>query len=145
MGLAGNFPITSSRGNKYVFLWYDYDSNTMKSVPIKSRHQEEKLRAYNICYKYYAQRRFVPQVIRLDNEASTALKTNIKEDKMSFQLVLPSIHCQNSAERAMRTWKEHAISTISTFDPETPLYLRCQYCEPIDIKLNLLRASRLHP
>ena len=89
MDLAGKFPTTSSRGNKYVFLWYDYDSNTMKSVAIKSRHQEE-LRAYNICYEYYALRGFVPQVIRLDNEASTALK------KKSNKIIWNSSWCHQA-------------------------------------------------
>ena len=64
---------------------------------------------------------------------------------VQFQLVPPSIHRQNIAERAMRTWKEHAKATISTFDPDLPLQIWCQYLEAMDIQLNMLRASRLHP
>ena len=124
MDLAGKLPTTSSRGNKYVFLWYEYDSNTMKSVPINRSHQEEQLCTYGICYEYYALRGSLPQVTRLDNKASTALK-KIKEDSMEFQFVPPNIHHQNSSEGAMRTWKEHTIATLSTFDPEVPLYLWC--------------------
>ena len=45
----------------------------------------------------------------------------------------------------MRTWKEHAKATISTFDPDLPLQNWCQFLETIDRQLNLLRASRLHP
>ena len=145
MDLAGKFPITSSRGNKYIFLWYDYDGNSIKSVPIKSREKEEQIRAYNICYEYYSLRGFVPQVIRLDNEASNALKSKIRGNNMEFQLVPPSIHRQNSAERAMRTYKEHFLSAVSTFDASCPMSLWCQFCEAIDVQLNLLRASRLHP
>ena len=145
MDLSGKFPITSSRGNKYIFLWYDYDSNTIKAIPIKSREKEEQVRAYNICYEYYALRGFVPQITKLDNEASEMLKNNMRKKEVKYQMVPPSIHRQNSAERAMRTWKEHAKATISTFDPDLPLQLWCQFLEAIDIQLNMLRASRLHP
>ena len=125
MDLSGKFPITSSRGNKYVFLWYDYDSNTIKSIPIKSKEKEEQVKTYNICHNYYVLRGFIPQVTTLDNEASTMIKENMITKGVQYQLVPPSIHRQNSAERAMRTWKEHAKSVISTFDPDLPLQIWC--------------------
>lgn len=143
--MSGNFPIISSRGNKYIFLWYDYDSNTINSVPIKSREKEEQIKAYNICYEYYALRGFVPQVTRLDNEASEALLKNMSKKPVTYQMVSPSIDRQNTAERSMRTWKEHIKSVISTFDPDLPLFIWCQFFEVIDRQLNLLRVSRLHP
>ena len=145
MNLAGKFPVTSSRGNKYIFLWFDYDSNTIKSIPIKNRQEKEQLKAYNIIYEYYSIRGFTPQLVRLDNEASKAPKTDIRNNSMQYQLVPPSIHRQNSAERAMITYKEYFLSVASTFDPTMPIWLWCQFCESIDLQLNLLRASRLHP
>ena len=103
------------------------------------------MKAYNICHNYYVLRGFIPQVTTLDNEASTMIKENMTTKGVQYQLVPPSIHRQNSAERAMRTWKEHAKSVISTFDPDLPLQIWCQYTEAIDLQLNMLRASRLHP
>lgn len=145
MDLSGKFPITSSRGNKYIFLWYDYDINAIKSIPIKSKEKEEQLRACSICHTYYVLRGFIPQVTTLDNEASSMLKNNMLSKNVKFQLVPPLIHRKNSTERAMRTWKEHTKSVISTFDPHLPLQIWYQYTEAIDLQLNMLRASRLHP
>ena len=34
---TGRFPITSSRGYKYIMIAYDYDSNNILAEPIKSR------------------------------------------------------------------------------------------------------------
>jgi len=34
---TGMFPRTSNRGNKYIYIFYVYDSNFIKGVPIKSR------------------------------------------------------------------------------------------------------------
>jgi hypothetical protein len=37
---TGMFPRTSNRGNKYICIFYVYDSNFIKGVPIKSRKRE---------------------------------------------------------------------------------------------------------
>jgi hypothetical protein len=46
----GWFPITSNRGHKYVIIFYIYDADFVKSVPIKSRSKEELLRVYRLVY-----------------------------------------------------------------------------------------------
>ena len=46
------FPITSSRGNKYILVMYDDDSNTIISEPIKSRSQAEIIRAQANMHTY---------------------------------------------------------------------------------------------
>ena len=43
---TGRFPITSNRGNAYVFVFYVYNANYIRLVPIKSQSKEELLRAY---------------------------------------------------------------------------------------------------
>jgi hypothetical protein len=35
--LAGRFPITSSRGHKYIFIMIDFNSNYIHAAPVKSR------------------------------------------------------------------------------------------------------------
>ncbi len=47
---TGRFPITSNRGNAYVVVFYVYDANYIRSIPIKNRSKEELLRAYNEVY-----------------------------------------------------------------------------------------------
>ena len=49
---TGAFPRTSNRGNKYISVFYIFDSNFIKGVPIKSRHKDELLRAYQVVYKW---------------------------------------------------------------------------------------------
>jgi len=44
---TGRFPITSNRGNACAVVFYIYDANYIRSVPIKSRSKEELLRAYH--------------------------------------------------------------------------------------------------
>jgi hypothetical protein len=46
---TGKFPVLSSRGNKYLFVLYDYDSNAIMAEPIKSRTQSELTRTYKNC------------------------------------------------------------------------------------------------
>ena len=43
---TGKFPTTSKKGMKYVFVLYDYDSNSIHPVPIKNRSAEAILEAY---------------------------------------------------------------------------------------------------
>ena len=40
---SGRFPITSNQGNAYVALFYVYNPNYIKSVPIKNQSKEELL------------------------------------------------------------------------------------------------------
>jgi hypothetical protein len=43
---TGIFPVVSSRGNKYIMILYDYDSNAILAKPIKDRTAPELLKAF---------------------------------------------------------------------------------------------------
>jgi hypothetical protein len=43
---TGRFPTTSSRGNKYIMILYDYDSNDILAEPLKAKSEGEMIRAY---------------------------------------------------------------------------------------------------
>ena len=43
--LPGRFPVTSARGHNYIFVLYDYDTNYIHAVPIKSREKTILLNA----------------------------------------------------------------------------------------------------
>ena len=53
MDLTGRFPHTSSRGNTYIFLMYDYDTNAILLEPIKNRQAKTITTAYENCDKNY--------------------------------------------------------------------------------------------
>ena len=48
---TGAFPRVSNRGNKYICVFYIFDANFIKGIPIKSRHRSELLKAYTQVYK----------------------------------------------------------------------------------------------
>jgi hypothetical protein len=45
---TGRFPIVSSRGNKYIMVLYDYDSNVILAKPIKDSTAPELLTGFSI-------------------------------------------------------------------------------------------------
>jgi hypothetical protein len=57
----------------------------------------------------------------------------------------PHCHRRNAAELAIRTFKEHFVTGLSSVDPSFPLHLWDRLLPQAEITLNLLRTSRLHP
>ena len=49
---TGRFPQTSSRGNKYIMIFYDYDSSAILAEPLKSRSEVELLRAFTKLHQH---------------------------------------------------------------------------------------------
>ena len=80
---TGMFPRTSNRGNKYICIFYVYDSNFIKGVPIKSRKKDELLKAYKEIYAYCEQRGYKPQLHKLDNETSKMLRHLLQVSKLT--------------------------------------------------------------
>ena len=81
---TGRFPITSNRGNAYVVVFYVYDANYIRSIPIKSQSKEELLRAYNEVYEWLTVRGFKPLLHKMDNETSHEVKNSIKGKTLAF-------------------------------------------------------------
>jgi hypothetical protein len=122
---TGKFPVTFSRGNKYVFVLYDCDSNAILVEPIKSRMQDELLRAYRKLTTHLRKRGLTPKLQRLDNECSQAMKEEMDNQNVSWQLTPVGIHGCNAAERAIRTFKNHFLAGLASTDDDFPLHLWC--------------------
>jgi hypothetical protein len=43
---TGRFPVVLSKGNKYIMILYDYDSNAILAQPIKDRTAPHLLKAF---------------------------------------------------------------------------------------------------
>lgn len=142
---TGPFPVTSTRGNKLVFTCYDYDSNLIHPVPIKNKEAATLLEAYKVVHTKLCKAGLRPKLHRLDNECSRILKEFMNEQEEDYQLAPPGIHRRNSAERAIRTFKNHFIAGLSSVDPKFPLNLWDRLVEQCYITLNLLRGSRMNP
>ena len=92
---TGKFPVTSNRGMKYVFILYDYDSNSIHPVPIKNRSAESILKAYQQVQAKLIKAGLRPKLHRLDNECSELLKDYMIAEEEDYQLVPPGNHRRN--------------------------------------------------
>jgi hypothetical protein len=64
-----------------------------------------------------------PKLMKLDNEASKLLKHYLHQQDITFQLVPPYSHRRNSAERAIRSFKNHLIAGLCSEDKSFPMHL----------------------
>jgi hypothetical protein len=143
--LTGKFPVRSIKGNSNVMLCYIYDCNYIKVVPMKSRSASEWVKTYDTIHQELTVKGFKPKLQTLDNEASTPLKNFFTANNIAYQLVPPHCHRRNTAERAIRTFKDYFVAVLSSVDPSFPMHLWDRLLPQAEITLNLLRTSRLHP
>jgi hypothetical protein len=64
---TGRFPVVSSKGNKYIMVLYDYDSNAILAQPIKDRTAPELLKAFQFMEQELLAKRLTPKLMKLDN------------------------------------------------------------------------------
>ena len=108
--LTGRFPIISRTGNQYILV--STLDGYIHARPMKSRHHTEYKKAYAATIKWFTDLGHKPIFQRLVNETSIPLETFIKKLDISIQYCPPSQHRALRAERAIRTFKNHAISTF---------------------------------
>ena len=122
--LTGRSPVTSSQCNKYIFVFYDYDSNAILVEPLQNRSGLSIVNAYTNLLDRLKKAGLKPKLQKLDNEASQALRDYMHEQDIDFQLAPPHCHQRNAAVRAIHTYKNHLIAGLATTDPESPLRYR---------------------
>jgi hypothetical protein len=142
---TGIFPVVSSKGNNCIMILYDYDSNVILAQPIKDRTAPELLRAFQVMEQELVARGLTPKLMKLDNEASTLLKTYLHQHNITFQLVPPYSHRRNLAERAIRSFKYQLIAGLCSTDKSFPMHLWDILLPQAVITLNMLRTSRINP
>jgi hypothetical protein len=142
---TGRFPVVSSKGNKYIMILYDYDSNAILAQPIKDRTDPELLKAFQVMEQELMARGLRPKLVKLDNEVSKLLKTYLHQQNITFQLVPPYSHMRNSASRAIRSFKDHLIAGLCSTDKSFPMHLWDRLLPQAVIKLNMLRKSIINP
>ena len=82
----------------------------------------------------------------LENEVSTDLIAFLETDEnITAQLAPAGCHHRNTAERAIRTFKNHFIAGLCTAHKNFPLNQWCSLLPQAVITFNLLRTSRLNP
>jgi hypothetical protein len=86
-----------------------------------------------------------PKPLKLDSEASKLLETDLHQQDITFQLVPPYSHRRNSAERAIRSFRDHLIAGLCTTDKSFPMHLWDILLPQAVITLNMLRISIINP
>ena len=81
----------------------------------------------------------------LDNEMSSEFKEAVRMNDMEYELFPKGQHRRNIAEKAIQTWKAHAISVFSGMDSKCLLFLWDLMLDQIDMQVNMLRQSNVTP
>jgi hypothetical protein len=120
---------------------YDYSTNYINAIPIKSRKSNELVSAFKICYDELKQKGFTARVLRLDNEISAELIKAIEEEHLDYQIVLPGDHRLNHAGRAVQTFKSKFISFREGADPSFPKNCWDLFIAQTVLAMNLMRPA----
>jgi hypothetical protein len=142
---TGKFPVPSTRGNHYVFILYHQDTNTIHATALPNRQAASIRTAWEQTHTMLVQQGHAPLLHILDNECSADLKKSFTKYHVTYQLVPPHEHRVNAAERAIRTFKNHLVSTLVNVDSNYPLAEWDRLLAQTTLTLNLLRSSRIHP
>ena len=143
---TGRFPITSSKGSKYIMVAVELDGNYIDAETIKNRTAKELVEAYNRIWERWKTTGAVnPNWHVLDNEAPEEFKKAIRGNKCTVELTPPDIHRQNVAERAIQTFKNHFVSVLAGLDDSFPIHQWDRLLPQTITTLNLLRQSNVAP
>ena len=120
---TGRFPTRSSRGNQYIMVMCEMDSDAILFEAMKNRTAGEMVRAYQAMINKLALCGIHPKHHVLDNEISEEFKLALKRNDMTYQLVPTDDHRRNISERGIQTAKAHMIAVLSGVDPNFPMHL----------------------
>jgi hypothetical protein len=81
----------------------------------------------------------------MDNETSKDVKEFINSQHTTLQYMPPDIHCTNSAERAIRTWKYHFSAGIASLPKSFPIDIWCRLTNQCDYTINMLHPCCQNP
>jgi hypothetical protein len=117
---TGRFPITSNHGHTYVVVFYIFDANVIRSVPIKNQSKEELLHAYRKIYDWHTHCGFKSLLHKLDNETSKDAKAFVATEQTCIQYTPPDIHHTNPTKRAI-CMKNHFLAGMTGLPKSFPI------------------------
>ncbi len=139
---TGQVPTRSQSSNKYIMLLVEIDSNTILVEPIKSRKDQEMIRAYNALLLQLKRAGIIPKTHVLDNKVLENMKNHICDTcKINMELVPPGCHQRNMAEVAIHNFKSHFLSVLAGVADDFPQNLWDPLLPKTEITLNLIRQS----
>jgi hypothetical protein len=116
---TGHFPITSNRCHAYVAVFYIFNANAIRSVPIKNWSKEELLCAYREIYEWLTLCGFKPLLHKLNNKTSKDVETFVATEQTCIQYTALDIHCTNPV-RPTKVGNAIMTGIGSRQNPHTP-------------------------
>ena len=116
----GRYTTESRNGNKYILIMYDFDTNYIKDVAVKSRKAQVYLEAFKTMFDELTAKGFKPELVQLDNKASKLLCGHNIAKNVDIQFVIPGNHQNNPTERAIQTYRSYFLSARTGVDPSFP-------------------------
>ena len=142
---TGKFPHPSSRGNQYIFVYYDYDSNAILVEALTNCTAGALTKAWNTCFTKVKYNVYASHLHILDNECSEDMKQAFQKNNVDFQLVPPHAHRRNAVERATQTFKSQFIAGLATLPSDFPMKEWDRLLPHAQLTVNRLRASHRQP
>ena len=133
------------RGNNYIFILYDYDSNAILAKVIPNQKGSTIQTAWEQIHKALQRNGYKPTLHIINKECSEDFKTAFRHHNVNFQRVPPHQHRRNAAERAIQTCKHHFIAGLLSCYPSFPLRAWDLLILQANIIINLLRFSCRQP
>ena len=78
--LTGWLPVTSNRRNKYLFIPYKFDKNSILVLPMNNRTDKEFIHVFKYLYGKLNTRGLNTNYMQLNNEALPAFQALIKDN-----------------------------------------------------------------
>jgi hypothetical protein len=129
-----------------IMIAFHADGNLILKQAFKSKSDRHCIVAKNTIMTHLAARGLLADLQILHNEASAAYKEAILfKWNAKFQLVPPDMHCQNWAECAIHTFKDHFLAIMAGVDSAFSLYLWDLLLLQAELTFNLLHQAMLNP
>ena len=137
--------LTAKLHDMYIMVFVCVKKNYIHLELSKSRKKADLLSTFARGMEFFHNHGVHPRVIRMDNEISNDFRDMLRAQQLELDLVPPHSHRRNTAERCIRTAKNHLIAIMATAHPDFPLDGIKRLAEQAEITLNLLRASPTAP
>jgi hypothetical protein len=143
---TGRFPIQSLRGDKYIMVMVEINSNAILFEPVKNCKDDKMIQAYNALLLRLKQAGIVPKKHVLDNKVSENTKNHIHDTcKLDMKLVSPGCHRCNAAKVAIHNFKAHFLSVLAGVADDFPPNLWDWLLPQTEITINLIQQSNTTP
>ena len=93
---TGRFPYRSFKGNQYVMIIHESDSNAIFYEPVTNKESGSNVKAWTTAMQRFKKCGITPKHQVMDNEVSNEWKEAIEEADMTYQLAPPDGHAKDT-------------------------------------------------